>query len=186
MIVLVGASASGKTEVAKLLAKKYGIKKIITTTTRKKRQGEVDGKDYFFISSDLFKKMIKEDLFVEYTIYNGNYYGSRKDQIEDNKCVVVDPKGLNAYKKIKNKNIFAIVLLASEKTRYERMISRGDKIEDAKERIFKDKQEFSMSKLTNADGIVNTENHTIEEVCDIVYKLYLEFKRSSASLSIVK
>ena len=50
MIVLAGASASGKTEVAKLLAKKYGIVKIITTTTREKRVGEVDKRDYFFVS----------------------------------------------------------------------------------------------------------------------------------------
>ena len=74
MIVLSGASASGKTEVAKILAAKYGLIKVITTTTRPMRVGEVDGKDYFFISKEKFEELIRNDEFVEFTIYNGNYY----------------------------------------------------------------------------------------------------------------
>ena len=74
MIVLAGASASGKTEAAKLLASKYGITKVITTTTRAMRNGEVNGRDYFFVDRDTFKKMIEEGRFVEYTEYNGNLY----------------------------------------------------------------------------------------------------------------
>ena len=75
MVVLAGASASGKTEVAKVLAKTYGITKIVTTTTREKRTGEVDGVDYFFVSKEKFETMILEDKFVEYTLYNGQMYG---------------------------------------------------------------------------------------------------------------
>ena len=96
MIVLAGASASGKTEVAKELAKKYGITKVITTTTRKMRVGEVNGRDYFFVSKEEFEKMLMDNRFVEYTYYNDNLYGSTKDQIAPNKCVVIDPAGLRA------------------------------------------------------------------------------------------
>ena len=93
MIVLAGASASGKTEVAKMLASKYGIVKVITTTTRDLRVGEVDGRDYFFVSKEKFQQMIEDDRFVEYTVYNNHLYGSTKDQISMNKCIVVDPAG---------------------------------------------------------------------------------------------
>ncbi len=48
MIILVGASASGKTEVAKLLARKYGIRKVVTHSTRPLRSGEVNAVDYLF------------------------------------------------------------------------------------------------------------------------------------------
>ena len=89
MIVLSGASASGKTEVAKMLASKYGITKVITTTTRPMRVGEVDGRDYFFVTKEQFEQMIRNDEFVEFTIYNGNYYGSTKAQIGENKVVTV-------------------------------------------------------------------------------------------------
>ncbi len=179
MIVLVGASASGKTEVAKMLERYYDIKKIITTTTRNKRINEVDGKDYFFISKEEFEKLIKENAFVEYTIYNGNYYGSKKDQIQINRCVVVDPNGLESYKKIANKNICSFALNASEEVRFNRMIVRGDSKQDAQSRINKDKEEFALEKLKEADYIINTEKYTIEQVSEIVYKLYQEFKKSN-------
>ena len=68
MIVLSGASASGKTEAAKMLTQKYGIVKAITTTTRRMRCNEVNGRDYFFVSKEQFEQMIKDDKFVEHTL----------------------------------------------------------------------------------------------------------------------
>ena len=56
MIVLSGPSASGKTEVAKRLMNQYGVKRVITTTTRPMRTGEVDGVDYLFVSKEKFKE----------------------------------------------------------------------------------------------------------------------------------
>ena len=117
MIVLAGASASGKTEVAKILASKYGIVKAIATTTRDLRVGEVNGRDYFFVSKDEFKKMIEDGRFVEHTIYNDNYYGSTKDQVAKNKCVVVDPAGLKAYIALHDSNIITFFLDSTENTR---------------------------------------------------------------------
>ena len=60
MLVLVGPSASGKTEATKLLIEKYNLKKLVTYTTRKIRVNEVNGKDYHFISVDEFKQKIQE------------------------------------------------------------------------------------------------------------------------------
>ena len=54
MLILIGPSASGKTEVAKLLAKKYNITKIVTYTTRAPRVNEVNGVDYNFVSVEEF------------------------------------------------------------------------------------------------------------------------------------
>ena len=78
MIVLTGASASGKTEVVKLLKIKYGIDKVVTHTTREIRSLEIPDEDYHFITKKEFQKMISENKFVEWTIYNGNYYGINK------------------------------------------------------------------------------------------------------------
>ena len=110
MIVLAGASASGKTEVAKMLAAKYGIVKAITTTTRDMRVGESNGRDYFFVSKAQFKDMIEQNRFVEFTTYNDNLYGSTKDQIAPNKCVVVDPAGLKAYIALNNPDIALLLI----------------------------------------------------------------------------
>lgn len=174
MIVLSGASASGKTEVAKALASKYGIVKVITTTTRQIRIHEVDGVDYFFVSKDRFIEMIKEDKFVEYTEYNGNFYGSTKDQIQNNKCVVIDPLGLKAYSNIKDRNVVTFFLDCTEETRHNRMLLRGDSSENAEKRIVNDRVAFAKSNICDVDFEIDTEHNSIEEVTDMVYRLYKE------------
>ena len=173
MIVLAGASASGKTEVAKELAKKYGITKVITTTTRKMRIGEVNGRDYFFVSKERFQEMIKEDRFVEYTIYNENYYGSTKDQIAPSKCVVIDPAGLRAYIALNDPNIVTFFLDVDEKIRYQRMLTRGDKEEDVKNRIEHDRIAFKPENVADVDYHVDNQNFNIDEVTNYIYKKYL-------------
>jgi len=172
MILLVGASASGKTELAKLLMKKYGIQKVITTTTRAKREGEVDGVDYFFVSKERFLEKIKNDDFVEYTKYNGNYYGSTKDQVGNNKCVVCDTQGLEAYNKLNNKNIITFYLRSDEETRYKRMLQRGDDLEDIKRRIENDRKQYGIDFTEKVDFVVNTERLNIEESTEFVYNVY--------------
>jgi len=172
MIVLSGASASGKTEVAKVLASKYGIVKVITTTTRQIRINEKDGVDYFFVSAEKFRSMINEDKFVEYTAYNGNFYGSTKDQIKDNKCIVIDPQGLIAYSQIKDKNVVTFFLESEEETRYKRMLQRGDSVENASKRIITDRIAFDRSSIVKCDFYINSETNTVEQVADIIYKIY--------------
>lgn len=175
MIVLSGASASGKTEVAKVLASKYGIVKVITTTTRPIRIHEADGIDYFFVTNKKFLKMIKEDKFVEYTEYNGNFYGSTKDQIQNDKCIVIDPIGLKAYSEIKDRNIVTFFLESSEDIRYKRMLQRGDFEENASRRIINDRSAFAKSNVCAVDFTIDSENFSVEEVADIVYKKYTDY-----------
>lgn len=174
MIVLAGASASGKTEVAKELAKKYGITKVITTTTRSMRINEVDGRDYFFVSKEKFELMIQEDRFVEYTFYNGNLYGSTKDQIAPSKCVVIDPAGLRAYVSLNDPNIVTFFLDSEEETRFKRMLLRGDKEEDAKKRIAHDRLAFKPENIADVDFHIDSENFNIEEVADRIYEEYIK------------
>ncbi len=174
MIVLAGASASGKTEVAKELAKKYGITKVITTTTRKMRVGETNGKDYFFVSKEKFELMLQEGRFVEHTLYNENLYGSTKDQIMPNRCVVIDPAGLRAYIALNDPTIVTFFLDSNEETRFKRMLLRGDKEEDAKKRVTHDRLAFRPENIADVDFHINSETHSVEEVTDDVYNKYIE------------
>ena len=107
-------------------------------------------------------------------MYNGNYYGCGVDQISDNKIVVLDPNGLHSFLKLKNKNIVSFLLIADEETRRTRMTSRGDKEENVKQRIQNDVIDFSLEKIGKVDFVINTEHHSIEEVSDMIYKLYKE------------
>ena len=174
MIVLAGASASGKTEVAKVLAKNYGITKIVTTTTRDKRKGEVDGIDYFFVTKEKFEQMILEDRFVEYTLYNGQMYGSTKDQIANDKCVVIDPAGLRSYINLHNKDIVTFYLEADEETRHKRMILRGDDAEKIKSRIENDRIAFKKENIAKVDYVIDSGKcSSVEEVAKKVYEKYI-------------
>ena len=174
MIVLSGPSASGKTEVAKALQAKYGICKVITTTTRPMRINEKNKVDYFFVDENRFMEMVKEDLFVEYTHYNGNYYGSTKDQISNNKVIVIEAKGLQAYLALKDERIVSFLLASYEKTRYNRMIARGDKVEDALKRLENDKNYFNDEVMHSGDFLIDSETKTVEQVADCIYELYIK------------
>lgn len=174
MILLVGASASGKTVTALDLQKRYGLVKAVTTTTREKRIGETDGIEYFFITKEEFEKRLGQGKFVEHSLYNNNYYGCGVDQVDDNKIVVLDPNGLHSFLKLNNKHVVSFLLIADEKTRHERMVSRGDKQENIEMRLKNDVDDFSLDKIGKVDYIIHTENKTIEQTSDEIYKLYKE------------
>ena len=81
LAIISGFSGAGKgTFVNKLLEKdNYAVS--ISATTREPRQGEVDGKNYFFKSRDEFENMIENNQLIEYAEYVGNYYGTPRDYV---------------------------------------------------------------------------------------------------------
>lgn len=172
MIILVGASASGKTEIAKYLASHYGIKKAITHTSRDKREGEQDGVDYFFVPEAIFLQMKSRYCFVETTYYNNHYYGCSKDQVADDRCVVVDPNGLKAFQALKNKRVISFLLRADKQTREERMRGRGDSEESIRSRIENDETAFAPENVGKVDFIIDTDARPIEAIAKQIYALY--------------
>ncbi|MFA5480817.1 MAG: AAA family ATPase [Bacilli bacterium] len=177
MIILVGASASGKTEIAKILAKKYGIVKAITHTTRKMREGEKDGLDYFFVDKEEFLKLKNKGAFVENTLYNGNYYGCSKSQVHDNKAVIVDPNGLKAFLALNDPRVISFLIQTDEDTRYKRMLMRGDSQESALKRIINDKDDFALNNVGFTHFVIRNEENTLEEAADDIYQKYLRALR---------
>ena len=84
LIVISGVSGTGKGTVCKkLLADLPKISYSISATTRKPRQGEVDGREYYFLSVDEFKQWIADEKFLEYAEVYGNFYGTPLNKIEE-------------------------------------------------------------------------------------------------------
>ena len=82
ILILVGASCCGKTTIGKELEKRFGYKKVVTSTNRLPRKGEIDGIDYFFMGKGYFLDHMSE--FVETNEFTpGYYYGSSKIKIEE-------------------------------------------------------------------------------------------------------
>jgi len=85
LIVLSGPSGVGKGTVRKALFddEETNFKYSISMTTRDKREGEVDGVDYFFKTHEEFEELIEQDKFIEYAKYVGNYYGTPVDFVHE-------------------------------------------------------------------------------------------------------
>lgn len=95
LTVISGFSGAGKGTLMKELIKKYDNYALsVSMTTRSPREGEVDGKDYFFISKEEFEKNIEEGKLIEHACYVGNYYGTPADyvysQLEAGKDVLLE------------------------------------------------------------------------------------------------
>ena len=84
LIVISGASGTGKGTVCKkILADSPEVAYSVSATTRKPRTGEVDGKEYYFLSVEQFKTWIAEEKFLEYAEVYGNFYGTPLNKIEE-------------------------------------------------------------------------------------------------------
>ena len=78
LIVVSGFSGSGKGTIMKELLQRYDNYALsISATTRQPREGEVDGREYFFKTREEFEKMIAKDELIEYAKYVNNYYGTQ-------------------------------------------------------------------------------------------------------------
>jgi guanylate kinase len=187
MLVLVGPSASGKTESAKIMMNRYPISRVVTCTTRPKRVNEIDGFDYHFLSAEEFLLKKQQGYFVETTFYNQYHYGTPKNELGDNKFIILDPKGLSSFIKL-DMPIVAIFLKTKEQIRIERMKLRKDKLKDIKERIKEDKKEFNLKHIDGLDLIIDTTDLSLSEVADLIYQNYLDilekkkFKTNQLSL----
>ena len=172
MILLAGPSASGKTEIAKILMKDFGIRKVVTHTTRSPRVGEKDGVDYHFVSREDFERLSSAVQFVETTSFNGNLYGSSKKEVADDKVLIVDPIGLKTYLSLNDPRIVSFYFDTSEETRKQRMISRGDSEKAIESRIQNDREAFRDVPCTTFR--IQNETGSLEELAQKVYSLYRE------------
>ena len=135
MIILSSPSGAGKTTLVNLLSKKNNFEISISHTTRKPRPNETSGKDYYFVSDQEFKRLVKNDEFLEYAKVFNNYYGTTRTPVIDNlnkgKNVLFDIDWQGADQ-IKNKNldfklITFFILPPSKEILYERLSNRDMK-----------------------------------------------------------
>ncbi len=174
MLVLIGASASGKTEVAKILIKTFGYTKIITNTTRTIRPGETDGVDYHFHTKKQFLSLKEKEYFIETATYDGHLYGTAFKDVGLKTVLIVEPNGANSILKANLDNTVVIFFDASEETRTKRMKARGDHKDKIIDRIKGDRAIFDTQKLTRIDHIVTTDIKNQHEIAEDIHILYME------------
>lgn len=137
-----GPSGVGKGTICHRLINDLNAWYSISSTTRSPREGEVDGVNYFFITKEEFEKKIKEDNFLEYNFYNGNYYGTSKDSVLEkintgiNVFCEIDVNGAHNIKKKFPDAILIYIAPPSMDILRERLINRGSEdIEKVNQRL---------------------------------------------------
>ena len=141
-IILVGKAASGKDHMRKILQGR-GFNYGVSYTTRPKRESEIDGEDYYFVSETEFKSGIQNDIWYEWVEFNGWYYGTTKKQfLEDCNIFIMTPKGIRHIDPVDRKNCTIMYLDISETTRRARLCERGDQNDSIERRMYADDQDF--------------------------------------------
>lgn len=173
MLILLGPSASGKTESAKIMLNRYPISRVVTCTTRPKRIGEIDGFDYHFLSEDLYDQYKSEGYFAETASYNGYRYGTPLNEIADDKLIILEPQGLASFLRLDIPSIVAIFLKTKEECRIERMRHRKDLEEDITKRIESDRFDFDLNKIKGLDLIIDTTDMDLPSLAKHIFDSYL-------------
>ena len=179
IILLVGASGTGKDSVARVLREKYGFKTVVSWTTRKPREGEIDGVNYHFIDTETFKQMLYNGAFIEYDKYSGErFYGSVESDypLYEDSVAILTPNGVRQFThNVSRKDYYIVYLQSPLSVKCCRYIEREkssfniDNLWELTRRSIADGEMFRSFEEIADLCIENNEETTIEEIADKIY-----------------
>lgn len=116
LFIVSGPAGCGKTTLVEKVVKEHPeVRRLVTTTTRDPRKGEVEGGDYYFQSRSSFEARIAAEEFIEYATYNGNLYGLTKSEMHAKleigpAIAILDVQGADTIRKLEipHKSIFVL------------------------------------------------------------------------------
>lgn len=175
LMVLSGPSGVGKDAVrVEFLKKCAGIDSSVSATSRAMRPGEVDGVDYIFLTREAFRSMIEEGNFLEYTEYNGNFYGTPRpfveEQLRAGKDVLlkIEVEGALNVKKHFPDAVLVFLVPPSMETLWDRLVGRGTDDRASCENRFRQAYR-EMACAENYDYIVVNDDleAAIDDLCSV-------------------
>ena len=136
LFVISGASGVGKSTVlSRVMAGRSDLRFSVSATTRRPRPGEIDGRDYYFISKDKFQEMIDCQAFLEYDAHMDNYYGTPLAQLEEklqtgSVILDIEPNGAFNVRRKKADAVLIFIAPPSLEELESRLRGRGDTSEE--------------------------------------------------------
>lgn len=174
-VIISGPGGVGKDTIANGIIKKTNAIYSVSMTTREKRKNEIDGKDYFFVDIKTFEDSIKNGDILEYTLFNGNYYGTPKKEVFDkldegiDVIAILDIKGALDVEKIYPKAISIFIMPPSFMELENRIRIRGtDSEEVITERLKLAKEEIKSRDKYDYVVINSSVEETTDEIIDIM------------------
>ena len=184
LVVLSGPSGVGKdTVLARLRSLEPRLRQVITVTTRSPREGEVEGRDYHFISSDGFEGMRQQGELLEHAQVYGHWYGVPRKQVIEllsqgyNVLLRTDVQGAATIKKLAPEGVLIFLAPATIEELEERLKRRhSEPKEDEKLRLATARREMEAKEMFDY-VVVNREGHLDETVARIQAILHAERRR---------
>lgn len=182
LFAIAAPSGAGKTSIVKAMLKLFpDLVFSVSVTTREKRDKEINGKDYFFITKDEFLEKIKKNELVEYEIlFDNNYYGTLKSYVDENLnkninvIFDIDVNGAISLKRIYNGDVILIFIKPPSKEIVEqRLRDRGtETVEQIKKRMIRYDSEIGL--MNEFNFIV--ENSNLESAISQVKEIIIKYK----------
>ena len=182
LFTLSGSSGSGKTTLIDLLSRDLAISISVSHTTRERREYEIDGIHYHFVSKDKFNSLTNDDKFIEYENVHGDLYGTTKEGVE---CYLsekkplfleLDVKGALNLKKMYPENTVSIFLSAPNFKELEsRLIHRSSESkEEINKRLSRFSEEENLKKEFDYTVINDNFESTFEELKKMILSMIKE------------
>ncbi len=175
IIVVSGFSGAGKGTIMKALTAKYDQYALsVSATTRSPREGEVNGREYFFITNEEFEKLIEEDGLIEHAKYVNHYYGTPRKYVEDKLAQGIDVileieiQGALQIKKQYPDAVLLFVMPPSAQELEKRLRGRGTETDDVIRQRLNRAVEESVG-IENYDYIII--NDKLEDSVENVHKI---------------
>jgi guanylate kinase len=174
LIVISGPSGAGKdTILQRMKERELPFHFVVTATTRPRRENEIDGRDYFFVSKDEFARMIDEDELIEYAIVYGDYKGIPKQQVRDalasGKDVImrIDVQGAETVRKLAPEAVLIFITVDSEDELLNRLRERKTETADAlKLRMATARKE--LQRVSSFDYVVLNRDFHLDDTVDTI------------------
>ncbi len=179
LFVISSPSGGGKTSLINKLfedSRSANFEKSISDTSRQKREGDLEGKDYYFLSEKDFKDKIKKEEYVEYAIVFGNFYGTSKQEIKtkynnSNLILELDWQGAYAVKELFDDARLIFLVPPSLDDLKQRLIKRNlDTSESIENRLSEAKKEISKSEIYDFLVLNDDFDKAFEDLSQILFE----------------
>lgn len=180
VVILTGASSVGKGQIRDRLLADADLNLFysISETTRPQKEGEIDGKDYYFVSHEAFAESVKNKELLEYTEFNGYYYGTPKAQVDflvdkgKNVLIEVEAQGVGPIK-LSIPDALAIFVMPASMEELEKQIEMRYKDDEAsvQRRINKAKMEMELAPLFRNVVTNDDVDKAVNEIKELILKV---------------